>query len=192
MSSANWAQVPGGKGLASIVLKFETTGSSFSIQDKTASIRVPDFLRIGQKIFWQSLSGFVQWSKVSRQEWKGREPTRVGRGVTGLRTSQGDIVRPGFSISTIWYLRILWTDIHKWPQPFRSCFPWWLIKIVCCQKRAVKYLLSGPQRLQDFEGREASLRQLDQASWMSKLQAGAQVPAFELTLPKAILSFLWT
>ena len=51
MSSANWAQVPGGKGLASIVLKFETTGSSFSIQDKTASIRVPDFLRIGQKIF---------------------------------------------------------------------------------------------------------------------------------------------
>ena len=51
MSSANWAQVPGGKGLASMVLKFETTRSSFSIQDKTASIRVPNFLRIGQKIF---------------------------------------------------------------------------------------------------------------------------------------------
>ena len=35
-----------------------TSGSSFSIQDKVASISVPDFLRIGQRIFWQSLSGF--------------------------------------------------------------------------------------------------------------------------------------
>ena len=32
--------------------------SSFSIQDKAASISVPDFLRTGQRIFWQSLSGF--------------------------------------------------------------------------------------------------------------------------------------
>ena len=35
-----------------------TSGSSFSIQDKIASISVPDFLRIGQRIFWQSLLGF--------------------------------------------------------------------------------------------------------------------------------------
>jgi len=33
-------------------------GSSFSIQDKAASISVPDFLRIGRRIFWQSLLGF--------------------------------------------------------------------------------------------------------------------------------------
>ena len=102
--------------------------SSFSIQDKAASISVPDFLRIGQRIFWQSLLGFIQWSKVSRQEWKGREPSGAGRRVAGLRTSQGDIVRPGFSISITWYLRILWSDIHKWPLPFRSCFTWWLVK----------------------------------------------------------------
>ena len=53
MSSANWTEVPGGRGLASMVSKLETTayGSSFSIQDKAASISVPDFLRIGQRIF---------------------------------------------------------------------------------------------------------------------------------------------
>ena len=78
--------------------------------------------------------GFVQWSKVSRQEWKGREPLGVDRRVARLRTSQGDIVRPEFSISTTWHLRILWSDIHKCPLPFRSCFIWWLVKIVCIQK----------------------------------------------------------
>ena len=52
MGSANWAEVPGGKGLASMVSKLETTayGSSFSIQDKAASISVPDFPRVGQRI----------------------------------------------------------------------------------------------------------------------------------------------
>ena len=34
------------------------SSSSFSIQDKAASLSVPGFLRMGQKIFWQSLSGF--------------------------------------------------------------------------------------------------------------------------------------
>ena len=55
MSSANWAEVPGGKSLASCGLKiwdYCISGSSFSIQDKAASISVPDFLRIGQRIFW--------------------------------------------------------------------------------------------------------------------------------------------
>ena len=23
-----------------------------------------------------------------------------------------------------------WSNIHKWPLPFRSCFTWWLLKIV--------------------------------------------------------------
>ena len=74
--------------------------------------------------------GLFQWSKVSRQEWKRRETSGVGGRVAGVRNSQGDIVKPGFSISTTWYLRILWSDIHKWPLPFRSCFTWWLVKIV--------------------------------------------------------------
>ena len=54
MSSANWAEVPGGKGLASMVSKLETTAYlalPFSIQDKAASIGLPDFFRIGQRIF---------------------------------------------------------------------------------------------------------------------------------------------
>ena len=51
MSSANWAEVPGGTRLASMVSKLETTAYPFSIQDKAASISVPDFLRIGQRIF---------------------------------------------------------------------------------------------------------------------------------------------
>ena len=131
ISSANWAEVPGSKCLASDLKigDYCISSSSFSIQDKAASISAPDFLRIGQRFFQKSLVGFCQWSKVSRQEWKGREPLGVGRRVAGLRTSQGDIVRPGLSISTTWYLRILWSDIHKWPLLFRSCFTWWLVKI---------------------------------------------------------------
>ena len=52
-SSANWAEVSG-KGLASMVSKLETTAYLallFSIQDKAASISIPDFLRIGKRIF---------------------------------------------------------------------------------------------------------------------------------------------
>ena len=74
-----------------------------------------------------------------------REPSGVGRRVAGLRTYLGDIVRPGFSIRTTWYLRILWSDIHKWPLPFRSFFTWWLVKIVCPQRRVLKHLPSGLQ-----------------------------------------------
>ena len=32
--------------------------------------------------------------------------------------------------------------------------------------------------------RGANLRKLDRASWISELQAGAQIPTFELTLPR--------
>ena len=43
----------GGKGLGSVVSTLETTAyySSFSIQDKAASISVPHCLRIGQRVF---------------------------------------------------------------------------------------------------------------------------------------------
>ena len=79
-------------------------------------------LGLVRRSFDNSSQGFVQWSKVSRQEWKGREPSGVVRKMAGLRTSQGDIVRPGFSISTAWYLRFLWSDIHKWPLPLAIYF----------------------------------------------------------------------
>ena len=53
MSSANWADVPDGKGLASglKIGDYCISSSSFFIQDKAASISVPDFLRVGQRIF---------------------------------------------------------------------------------------------------------------------------------------------
>ena len=137
----------GGRGLASMVSKLETTaymallfpsktkllpsveadGSSFQICFQICFQISSGLVRGSSNIpSW----GFGQWSKVSRQEWKAKEPSGVGRRVAELRTSQGDIVRPGFSINTTWYLRILWSDIHKWPLPFRSCFTWWLVKMV--------------------------------------------------------------
>ena len=61
---------------------------------------------------------------------KGERALGLGRRVAGLRTSQGDVLRPGFSIIITSYLRILQSDIHKWPLPFKSCFTWWLVKIV--------------------------------------------------------------
>ena len=129
MSSANWVQVPG-RGLASMVSKLETTAyPALLFPSKTKLL--PSVYQISSGLVRGSSNnpsqGFVQWSKVSRQEWKGRKPSGVGRRVAGLRTSQG-LVRPGFSISMTWYLRILWSDIHKWPLPFRSCFTWWLVK----------------------------------------------------------------
>ena len=146
MSSANWAEVPGGRGLASAASKLETIASPALLFPSKTKL-LPSVYQISSGLVRRSSDnpsqGFVQWSKVSRQEWKEREPSGVGRRVTGLRPSQGDIVRPGFSISTTWYLRVLWSDIHKWPLPFRSCFTWWLVKIVCPQERILKHLLLG-------------------------------------------------
>ena len=110
MSSANWAEVPGGKGLASMVSKLETTAyPALLFLSKTKLL--PSVYQVSSGLVRGSYEnpslGFVLWSKVSRQELKGREPSGVGRRVAGLRTSQGDIVRPGFSISTTCYLRIL-------------------------------------------------------------------------------------
>ena len=49
MSSANWDEVPGGKGLASMVSRLETTAYlALIFPSKTV---LPDFLRIGQRIF---------------------------------------------------------------------------------------------------------------------------------------------
>ena len=174
MSSANWTEVPGGRGLASMVSKLETTAYPALFLSKTKLL--PSVYQISSGFVRGSSDNFshdfVQLSKVSRQEWKGTEPSGIGKRAAELRTSQGDIVRPRFSISTAWYLRIFWSDTHKWPLPFRSCFTWWLVKIVCPQKRVLKHLLSGLRQLQDFKGREASLGWLGQVSWISKLQSG--------------------
>ena len=144
LESGLWAQliglkVPGGKGLASMISKLETTAyPALLFPSKTKLL--PSVYEISSGLVGGSSDnpsqGFVQWSKVSRQEWKGRGPSGVGRRVAGLRTSQEDIVRPGLSISTTWYLRILWSDIHKWPLPFRSCFTW-LVKIVNLPPREI-------------------------------------------------------
>ena len=132
MSSANWTEVPSGKALASMVSKLETTAYPALIFPSKTKL-LPSVYQISSGLMRGSSNnpsqGFVQWSKVSRQEWKGREPLVVGRRVAGLRTSQEDILRPGFSISTTWYLIIFWSDIHKWPLLFKSCFTWWLVKI---------------------------------------------------------------
>ena len=117
MSSANWAEVPGGRGLASLVSKLETTAYPDLPFPSKAKL-LSSVYQISSGLVKGSSDnpswGFLQWSKVSRQVWKGREPSGVDRRVAGLRTSQGDIVRPGFSISINWYLRIFWSDIHKW------------------------------------------------------------------------------
>ena len=54
MGSANWAEVPGGKGLASMVSKLETSAYLallFPSKRKQLPISVPDFLMIDQRIF---------------------------------------------------------------------------------------------------------------------------------------------
>ena len=138
MSSANWTEVPGGKGLASMVSKLETIAYLALLFPSKTKLLLSVY-QISSGLARRSSDnpsqGFVQWSKVSRQEWKGREPSGVGRRMAGLRTSQGDIVRPGFSISSTWHLRILWSEIHEWSLPFRSCFTWWLVKIVSLPPR---------------------------------------------------------
>ena len=139
LKSGLWAQLIGLKYLvASIISNLETTAyPALLFPSKTKLL--PSVYQISSGLVRGSSENpsqsFVQWSKVSRQEWKGREPLGINRKVPGLRTSQGDIVRPGFSISTTWYLRILWSDIYKWPPPFRSCFTWWLTKIVSLSPR---------------------------------------------------------
>ena len=70
LSSADWAEVPGGKGLA-YGLKigdYCISGSSFPSKTKL----LPSVYQISSGLFRgssdNSSQGFVQWSKVSRQE----------------------------------------------------------------------------------------------------------------------------
>ena len=103
MNSANWAEVPGDKGLAPMVSKLETTAyPTLLFPSKTKLL--PSMYQISSGLVIRSSDNpsqsFVDWPKASRQEQKGRQPSGIGRRVVGLRTSEGDIVRSGFSIST--------------------------------------------------------------------------------------------
>ena len=71
MSSANWAEVPGGKGLASMVSKMETTPyPALLFPSKTKLL--PSVCQISSGLVRGSSDnpsqGFVQWPKVFRQE----------------------------------------------------------------------------------------------------------------------------
>ena len=68
---ANWAEVPGVKGLASMVSKLETTAyPALLFPSKTKLL--PSVYQISSGLARGSSDnpsqGFVQWSKVSRQE----------------------------------------------------------------------------------------------------------------------------
>ena len=70
-SSANWAEVPGGKGLASMVSKLETT-AYLALLFPSKTKLLPSVYHISSELVRGSSDspsrGFVQWSKVSRQE----------------------------------------------------------------------------------------------------------------------------
>ena len=71
MSSANWAEVPGGRGLASMVSKLETTAYPARLFPSKTKL-LPSVYQISSGLVTGSCEnpsqGFVQWSKVSRQE----------------------------------------------------------------------------------------------------------------------------
>ena len=71
MSSANWAEVPGGKGSAPMISKLETTVYlALFFPSKTKLL--PSVYEISSGLVRESCDNpspdFVQWSKVSRQE----------------------------------------------------------------------------------------------------------------------------
>ena len=71
MSSDNWAEVTGSKGLAFMVSKLETTVYLALLFPSKTRI-LPSVYRISSGLVRGSSDnpswGFVQWSKVSRQE----------------------------------------------------------------------------------------------------------------------------
>ena len=93
MSSPSWAEEPGGRGLASVISKLETTAYPALLSSKTKLF--PSVYLISSGLVRESSDnpsrGFVQWPKVSRQERKGRGPSGISRRLAGLRTSQGGI-----------------------------------------------------------------------------------------------------
>ena len=70
MSSANWAEVPRGKGLASMVSKLQTAYPALLFPSKAKLL--PSVYHISSGLVRGSSDnpsqGFVQWSKISRQE----------------------------------------------------------------------------------------------------------------------------
>ena len=71
MSSANWTEVVGGKGLASMVSKLETTAyPALLFPSKTKLLPSVYLISSGlvRGSYENPSQGFVQWSKVSRQE----------------------------------------------------------------------------------------------------------------------------
>ena len=71
MSSANWAGASGGKGLASVVSKLETTAYPALLFPSKIKL-LPSVYQISSGFVRgssdNSSQGFIQWSKVSRQE----------------------------------------------------------------------------------------------------------------------------
>ena len=71
MSSANWAEVPGGKGSASVVSNLETTAHPALLFPSKTKL-LPSVYQISSGLVSGSSDnpswGFVQWSKVSRQD----------------------------------------------------------------------------------------------------------------------------
>ena len=71
MSSANWAEVLGGRGLGSMISKLETTAYPAHFSPSKTKL-LPSGHQISSGLSRGSSDnpsqGFVQWSKVSRQE----------------------------------------------------------------------------------------------------------------------------
>ena len=71
MSSANWDEVPGGKDLASVVSKLETTAYLALLFPSMRKL-LPSVCQISSGLVRGSSDnpslGFIKWSKVSRQE----------------------------------------------------------------------------------------------------------------------------
>ena len=74
ISSANWAEVPGGRDLASMVSKLETT-AYLTLLFSSKTKLLPSMFQISSGLVRGSSDnpswGFVQWSKVSRSRVKG-------------------------------------------------------------------------------------------------------------------------
>ena len=71
MRSANWAEVPGGKGLASMVSKLEITAYQALLFLSKIKLLLSVYQISSGLVRGYSdnpSQGFVQWSKVSRQE----------------------------------------------------------------------------------------------------------------------------
>ena len=71
MSSTNWPEVPGGRGLTCMVSKLETT-TYLALLFPSKTKLLPSVYQISSGLVRgssnNSSQGFVQWSKVSRQE----------------------------------------------------------------------------------------------------------------------------